>query len=221
MNILEDKINGIIWYNAKRCLDDNYMAEDKIICDEVVQEMNTWMNPNIERFITDENLGTFMLEESWGRGYEDFFFGLVDGKLATTLILANNHGFPVSSLIDHMFIASKLDDRVLESKKVLSFEDTRRLVDNNRANIPSLYVNFLVVNPDMQGRGIGTKSLKSLDDFRLFFVGDKEYNSMYATINQNNIASRKAFERNGYLGILRKDADEPRQYPFDDYFKVM
>ena len=162
-----------------------------------------------------------MLEESWSNGYEDFFFGLVDGKLATSIVLANHHGFPVRELIDHMFIAAKSDDWDLEAKKVLSFDNTRRLVDNNRANIPSVYVNFLVVNPDMQGQGIGTNSLRSLDNNRQFFVGDKEYNSLYATINQNNIASRKAFEKNGYLGILRQNQDEPRQYPFDDYFKVM
>ena len=42
-----------------------------------------------------------------------------------------------------------------------------------------------------------------MDNNRQFFVGDKEYNSLYATINQNNIASRKVFEKNGqYYMVL-------------------
>ena len=221
MNIFEDKINGIMWYNAKKCLDGEYMAEDLAICNEVVKEINTWMSPNIERFITDENLGSFMLEESWGSGYEDFFFGLVDGKLATSIVLAKEHGLPTRDLINHMFSAAKRDIRDLEVEKMLSFDDTRQIIDDYNAGKKSVYLNFLVVNPYMQNRGIGTNSLRSLDSNIHYFVDNGDYSCMYATINENNVASRRVFNKNNYLGLLKDDKGDIRRYPFDDYFKVM
>jgi len=59
-------------------------------------------------------------------------------------------------------------------------------------------IEYIVVNPDAQGRGVGTRMIKSIKDNPMFFTSGKHRGKIQASVKPSNIASQKAFLKNGF-----------------------
>ncbi|MGN0961207.1 MAG: GNAT family N-acetyltransferase [Christensenellales bacterium] len=64
-------------------------------------------------------------------------------------------------------------------------------------------IEYIVVNPELQGRGIGTRMIKSITSNPQFFVGDKYNGKFVASVSETNLASQKAFLKNNFQ-VLQK-----------------
>ncbi len=60
------------------------------------------------------------------------------------------------------------------------------------------YLEYIVVNPDMQGKGIGTEMMESMSGNLPFFTGDENSVSLATYIRNNNTASKKLFTNMGF-----------------------
>ena len=62
-------------------------------------------------------------------------------------------------------------------------------------------VEYIIVNPNIRGRGIGTRMIKSLTNHLEFFTDNKNISSLTTTIDKTNIASQKAFLKNNFYEL--------------------
>lgn len=60
------------------------------------------------------------------------------------------------------------------------------------------YLEYIVVNPNIQGKGIGTEMMESMSGNLPFFTGDENSRSLATYIRKNNTASRKLFVNMGF-----------------------
>ena len=60
------------------------------------------------------------------------------------------------------------------------------------------HLEYIVVNPDMQGRGVGTKMLESMSTNLGFFTGDTASQSLVTYIKNSNKASIRLFANMGF-----------------------
>ena len=60
------------------------------------------------------------------------------------------------------------------------------------------YLEYIVVNPNLQGQGIGTQMLESMATNLPFFTRDKDSVSLATYIRKNNTASKKLFKNMGF-----------------------
>lgn len=60
------------------------------------------------------------------------------------------------------------------------------------------YLEYIVVNPDMQGKGIGGEMMESMSGNFPFFTGDENSVSLATYIKNHNVASKKLFTNMGF-----------------------
>ena len=60
------------------------------------------------------------------------------------------------------------------------------------------YLEYIVVNPNILGKGVGTQMMESMTTNLPFFTGDKDSVSLAAYIRKNNTASKKLFVNMGF-----------------------
>ena len=66
-------------------------------------------------------------------------------------------------------------------------------------------IEYLVVNPECHGRGIGTRMITSIKENPDYFVGKEHRGSYVAFVHGDNIASQKAFLKNKFQVVKRVD----------------
>ena len=79
------------------------------------------------------------------------------------------------------------------------------LVAKPMPNYSFTTVEYIVVNPEMQGKGIGTRMISSLKSNPMFFAEGYKGN-IDAFVNAKNIPSQKAFLKNKFK-VFRRSSD--------------
>lgn len=71
---------------------------------------------------------------------------------------------------------------------------------------------YLIVNPEFQGKGVGTRMVKSISTYMNYFNNGNQSNGMLSSVEEDNIASSRAFLKNNYKVISSNTSDTGRKY---------
>lgn len=73
-------------------------------------------------------------------------------------------------------------------------------------------IEYLVVNPNLQGKGIGTKMVKSITSFADYFNNGYQSEGIYASVNSENTASLKALLKSSFKVVSGNWTDCGKYY---------
>ena len=141
-------------------------------CQEAIGEINSWSgSPNIERFIVSGMLcGDFLTE--------------LYSKVSPAFIGSDDRAKRPNDFLYFLYDAS-LDNDTLAGAAYLS----------NQTLIDELAVEYLVINPNLQNMGIGTRFVRSLKE-NMSTLSSRETNNVITTIvDKENIPSIKLFSK--------------------------
>ncbi|MGN0961206.1 MAG: GNAT family N-acetyltransferase [Christensenellales bacterium] len=79
-------------------------------------------------------------------------------------------------------------------------------------------IDYIIVNPELQGKGYGTRMIKSIKDNILYFSNQYNPEGIISSVEEENISSCKAFESNGFKQIDKNTSSTGRLYKIY-YFK--
>lgn len=147
-----------------------------------ISTLNSWQSENINDFITSLyllKLGDFFCE-----------------NLLSSYELKNNQG-------NNLFLLLAYEDKELVGTIILNNQSQNISTDFKLTdNINNLRIEYIVVNPDKQNMGIGTRLIKSITKNQSIFSFDTTTNGICADIDNENIPSQKAFLKNHYKIVL-------------------
>lgn len=89
------------------------------------------------------------------------------------------------------------------------------LVSAPEGNSDETNIQYIVVNPNMQGKGLGTALLTSIFANGNFFTRNRHKGYFVARIDKSNLASHKAFVKSGF-----EVDEESNRDAFDKYVKM-
>ena len=71
---------------------------------------------------------------------------------------------------------------------------------------------YIIVNPEFQRAGIGTKMVKSISTYINYFNNGNECDGIVSSVEQDNIASSRAFLKNNFRVVSANTSDTGRIY---------
>ena len=221
MRVLRDEKTGLVWVTPetiaiKASGEKVFSAEDAKLVREFQMELDTFDSENIKKYVTGQNfkLGEFM--SACVDKHNSQYYAFDDGRLVATVLIDSKAPLVEEEQLATYAIFCEMKG-VQGIEGYLSLKDAKRALDNDRQNNNSI-IEFLAVSPNHQGRGVGTRAVMSIDQNLDFFSGNVPHNVVSTRINRQNIASLKAFKRNGFETIYNHYANEFNGTA--DYFKV-
>lgn len=194
MESLKDDLKEITWYKD----DLSYEA------DKAIEELDSWQSDGIKEYVTGESkLGyTF-------RGICDYeedvdqYFGFSDNKLVSAILLRKN---------DQELVFDELKKHIENNEKNKNFAFRENPLSNSVAEriirdkkFDEIY--YLVVNPNEQNKGYGTRVVGSIKNNQGFFFPNRklgDLNKIYTMgtkIHYQNKPSMSVFYNNGFRQI--------------------
>lgn len=199
-----DKDTGITWVTPvlskiELCT-PRFIDSDQKEIDEFTKELNSdnCKSPEIDNFITGGMvpLGSFF---EWALDkYSRPFYAFDDGKLVGSAIINGREYLDTVAMEHYMDYVEKNKNKYPNGMDgFLPLDKARRIfnistIDNNTD------INYLVVIPKAQGRGVGTRMLSSIKNNPSFFSHSLYTQTTSAIVHKNNIASKTIFYRNGF-----------------------
>lgn len=201
-----------------------YNKEDDGIVTQLQKHINGINSPEITKYVLGPDfkfgLGEFVKQVSAMRNFHQCYVFEKD-KLVATFIFSKHR----SVYCEHnMFSAlqkgddkARLNEPIANGNNYIDYRSIRRYVLNN-LGFNNTMVDYLVVLPEYQGRGIGTRIVSSITRNPEFFGGIVPTNAMLTCIAGDNIPSQKVFNRNGF-GLVEREKSEDQT--FRDYVCVL
>ena len=209
MRFLDDKEAGIFWIKE----------EKKIETKEIRAELDSWTSPEIKEYIVSTiPVGKFIMWASDLATYKSYY-GYIDGKLVATVVTSNDKR-NLSLLGQH--IAYTKNGLLYTDRKILSIPSAEMMLEGANFSEPwqknEDKIEYLIINPDLQNRGFGTRVIMSIKNNRDFFMPKSSHNSLSTFINEDNIRSIRAFEHNGFrvLNLKNKSCGSFEDMYLDD-----
>ena len=144
--------------------------------------LNSWQSENINDFITSLyllKLGDFFCE-----------------NLLSSYELKNNQG-------NNLFLLLAYEDKELVGTIILNNQSQNISTDFKLTdNINNLRIEYIVVNPDKQNIGVGTRMIKSIINNQKVLSNYKPVNGITTDIDNENTASQKAFLKNNFKIVM-------------------
>lgn len=196
METFKDDFNEITWYKD----DLGYEA------DKIVEELNSWHSDNINEYVCETSkLGNAFRMISEDKGNVDQFFGFADGKFVSTILLSKED----IDRYDRLFFElkqnitnNKLKKDLIDGKTPLSNKVSRHVLRDMSCN----QIYYLVVNPNEQNKGYGTRVVGSIKNNKGFFLPCREQLKLGTMIHHTNNPSMSVFEKNGFKRLnVRQD----------------
>ncbi len=222
MRQLEDKETGLIWVIPEV---DTIMEQgtplfqkDRTILEEFTKELNEYSSPAISKFVTADyaKLGTFI---EWAvMGKKEPCYCFEDGKLvATALINPNNALGHRNELLTYIkYCESTISSHSNGLPGYISYKKAKQLLksisDDNNASI-----DYLVVIPPAQNKGIGTRAVHSITHNMDFFAPNKTVTTIDTQIHKANKPSQAIFTRADFGKYALLDTE--LYTPLEDYVK--
>ena len=95
------------------------------------------------------------------------------------------------------------------------------LVSAPEGNSDETSVQYIVVNPNMQGKGLGTAMLSSIFTNGNFFTRNMHKGKFVTSVHKDNVASQKACLKSGFILAPAKNNDRYLKLVFKDKSKSM
>lgn len=179
MKKIIDKDTSLVWhiYPTKEVL-KKYRKETKF--KNITAELNSWTSPNINYFITSlhqMSLGNYLCE-----------------NLITHHRINDDKG-------KNMYLLLAYDDNNLVGVVILSdkehdISDDFKLGDNQ----DNMIIDYIIVNPEYQNMGIGTRMIKSIQSNQK--VLGKSTEGITTVIDNENSHSQRAFLKNNFQIVI-------------------
>lgn len=161
-----DKSTGLNWLIFDyKTPHTNKITSQKL--NELNQELNSWQSPNIEEFICG------------------------DDKLGETLSVIGNQNAKAFYNNTCCQAFAYIND-ILVGTAILS-TDKSELVQYDNQISDRLKINYIIVNPNYVGKGIGTMMISSINNNRRKFSNNTKTKGSVAWVSPQNKASQKAF----------------------------
>ena len=212
-----DKERNLEWVSGDRLLETPqnevvFNAKDCYNMKDFKDEMNEWKSDNISDFITSQNLGDFLFGLSLP---EERYFAFENGKFVTCALFCGKEDIHKKiQMIEYLERCKERDFYGING--YMSRQKVKKALENNLGYNNSRLA-YLVVNPKAQGNGVGTNSVKSMLENLDFFAGDFKHNTVETLVHEENIASNKVMQKNGFELLYRGAGSAD----FNDYFYVM
>ena len=224
MRRLNDKSTGLTWLipEVTEILHDNpvYTAEDMVLLEDFRKELNDCNSENISKFVTGncDGLGNFILWTIMGK--KSPCYGFEDGRLVATAVISPNNQFgKMKELKDYIKYCE--ENPSIYSNGIqgyISYKKAKMAVERATAS-NNTDIDYLVVIPKAQGRGIGTRAVSSITHNLDFFAPEKEIATVTSQIHKKNTASQIIFARNGFEHYsLETDL---AYSPFEEHLKTL
>lgn len=208
------EITGIVSNNPE------YIPEDEKGLDEFRKELNQYNSTSISTYVTGGycKLGDFMIWANMGNSFPCYAFD--DGKMvASAIIKPNNALGQMTALKDYIRFCEdnpvEFEDGI---KGYISLKKAKKILLNSGKDT-NADISYLVVIPPAQGRGVGTRAVKSISNNLDFFASGKTCDTICTEIHKKNTPSQKVFKKNGFeeYSLARELAYDP----FGEYIKTI
>ncbi len=208
MKTFKDDANNITWFHFDK---QNESQDNNLLFYEFTENLNYWETPEIRKFILGFNpnpLGDFMkLDHLFS--VQELFFGFQNEQLAVaTLINPDSTYKTLKNLKSYIEYCKDLNPNLTG---YFAMKDAQEVI---RANKPSASIDCIVVNPNLQGQGIGTKAIASIKQNLSSFTEIDNQVCLHALIHAQNIASEKAFGKNDFSPLFTDRFNERHRDQF-------
>ena len=223
MRKLEDKDTGLVWVlpEIESVVEEDHrlFPEDKIILDEFTKELNQYQSNTITRFVTGNcaNLGDFMIWVNMGARRPCYC--LEDGKLVAAVVIEPNNALDhMNELVSYIKYCERNSFSRDGLSGYISYKKAKQIL-NNATSTNNTNIDYLVVVPPAQNKGIGTRAVKSISQNMDFFAPDKTIQTIHTQIHTANKPSQTVFRRNSFSKYSLTDS----QFydPLEDYVKSL
>jgi len=175
-----------------------------------MKEIEKWSdNEAIQNYVYDGNLSHHVESLFKYIMNTDLYFVTNNNDLIA-IVLTSIHS-PINDydqLLEYVKNVRQENNEVGDiSEDFLDIQETNDLISRDNKNI--LTIEYTVINPDHQGKGIGTMLYKTIKDNIDFFGEYETPTCIQASIHNDNIPSRKTVIKNGFKRIRPGDNNQP------------
>ena len=187
MESFVDDVSEITWYKD----DCGYEAN------QLSKELNSWNSKSIEKYVSGGwELGDLTRDIVGLNKNMEQFYGFVDNKFVSTILLKEGEPIPNELYYD-------LLTHIQNNRRGIIKQDEKTIISTDRGFelLDKQYmdeVSYLVVNPQFQKKGYGTRVVSSIKENLGLFMPDAELSTLTTQIHYKNKPSMKCFERAGF-----------------------
>ena len=204
MRTFED--NGIKWINISK-----YESGRNPLFRQYINIIDTWSNNEpIKKYIYDGKVG-HELESLFKLFNTNIHFATIDDQLVAVMLTSSHQPLTHFEELKEYIKSGRHSEDITSdiSEEFLTKQETNVIIDSKDEN--NLYIEYLVVNPDLHGKGIGTRIFKSIKENPVFFNNNyTDVSFIQTAIHNENIPSRKTVIKNGFKRI--KPHKDPLPY---------
>ena len=208
MKTFKDDTNNLTWFHFDK---QNETQENSILFSNFTNELNYWETNEIRRFILGFNpnpLGDFMKFDHLF-SVQELFFGFQNDQLAVATLINPDSTYKTLKKIKNYYSYCK--DLKPNTTGYFAMEEALEVI---RAKKPSASIDCIVVNPILQGQGVGTKAIASIKQNLANFTEINNQVCLHALIHAQNIASEKAFGKNDFSPLFTDRFNERHRDQF-------
>ena len=208
MKTFNDKENNLTWFHFDK---QNESQENNSLFYDFTSELNYWETNEIRRFILGFNpnpLGDFMKFDHLF-SVQELFFGFQNDQLAVATLINPDSAYKTLKNIKNYYSYCK--DLKPDLTGYFAMQDAQEVI---RAKKPSASIDCIVVNPCLQAQGVGTRAIASIKQNLSSFTDIDNQVCLHALIHAQNIASEKAFGKNGFKPLYTDRFNERHRDQF-------
>lgn len=193
MKTIKDDANNLTWFHFDK---QDESQENSLLFYEFTEKLNYWETNEIRRFILGfyypNQLGDFMKFDHLF-SVQELFFGFQNDELAVATLINPDSTYKTLKKIKNYYSYCK--DLKPDTTGYFSTEEALEVI---RAKKSSASIDCIVVNPCLQAQGVGTRAIASIKQNLSSFTDIDNQVCLHALIHAQNIASEKAFGKNGF-----------------------
>jgi RimJ/RimL family protein N-acetyltransferase len=209
MRKLDDKETGLLWLIPDKkgemfCSGDfvvDFMSniDDTRMLEEFRKELNQYHSESITRFVTGncENLGDSVLWSAFDERYPCFCFD--SGKLVATAIISPNNSLSKKTQIRSYIEYCKKHScfTLNDLTEYLSYKQAQQILKKATPR-NNTDIDYLVVVPPAQNKGVGTRAVRSITHNMDFFAAESPVSTIYTQIHKDNKPSQAIFRKENF-----------------------
>ena len=124
---------------------------------------------------------------------------------------------PINEIFREYVVSEKPASMVGKNNLYFCFDDNASFLGLAYMSSPmgnSSYstLEYIIVNPEFQGKGIGTRMVKSISTYMDYFNNGNQSGGIISSVEVENIASSRAFLKNNYKVVSANTSDTGREY---------
>lgn len=195
MNTFKDKENNLTWFWANK----GQLSEADIKTNKAFRnEIDTWQTPNISKYILgyDYDFLSDLFYSLLFFSHQHVYYGFQGEDLVVTSVVDATGKIATHRKLREYAEFCKQQKIILP--EYLSLNETLEIVNSDR---PLASVDYLVVNPKFQRKGIGSRAVQSIKNNLEELTQRNDQIALETLIHAENFASQAIFKKAGLKPI--------------------